>query len=345
MDAVIQRTAYEMTPKRRFLSAMFGGRVDRPAVASATSVANAEQQEALGAFFPDAQQDGELMARLASGAYSILGYDCINPVFSVLAEAAALGCEVAWGDKLNMPINRTSPWQKPEDVNIPTDFLKRPTTKAVLDAIRILREKHGDRVAVQGKVMGPWTLAYHMHGTQNFLIKTITEPDTVRGFLDRLKEITVLFGQAQIAAGADSLCLADHATGDLVSAKMYRDFLLPYHQELAQRLGCPIALHICGNTLDRLDYICQTGFDCFHYDSKVDAVAAVTKVSGRISLMGGINNPEVLLKGKPEQVAEKARYVMQAGVQIVGPECAIPLATPTANLQEIARVVRMEARA
>jgi len=332
-----------MTPKRRFLSAMFGGRVDRPAVASATSVTNAEQQEALGAFFPDAQQDGELMARLASGTYEILGYDCINPVFSVLAEAAALGCEVAWGDKLNMPINRTSPWQKPEDVHVPADFLTRLTTKAVLDAIRILRQKYGDHVAIQGKVMGPWTLAYHMHGTQNFLIKTIIEPDTVRGFLDRLKEITVLFGQAQIAAGADSLCLADHATGDLVSAKMYRDFLLPYHQELSLRLGCPIALHICGNTLDRLDYICQTGFDCFHIDTKVDANAAMAKVNGRISLMGGVNNPEILLKGTPEQVAESTRYAMHAGMQILGPECAIPLATPTANLKEIARVVRAEA--
>jgi [methyl-Co(III) methanol-specific corrinoid protein]:coenzyme M methyltransferase len=196
-----------------------------------------------------------------------------------------------------------------------------------------------------GKVMGPWTLAYHMHGTQNFLLETILDPAKVRRFLDRLKEITVIFAKAQIEAGADALCLADHATGDLVSAKMYRDFLLPYHQELTQRIGCPMALHICGDTLDRLEYICQSGFHCFHFDSKVDAKAAMAKVDGRISLMGNLNNPAVLLQGTPAEVAERTRYAMEAGVQIIGPECAIPLLTPTANLQEIARVVKGESPA
>ncbi len=336
------KTAYPMTPKRRFLSALFGGRVDRPAVASATSVVNLGQEELLEAYFPEAQYNGETMARLASGSYEILGYDCVNPVFSVLAEAAALGCEVQWGDKTNMPINRTSPWKEPEDVRIPADFLDKPTTKAVLDAIRILRRKYGQHVAIQGKVMGPWTLAYHMHGTQNFLMETITAPHKVRAFLERLQEISVVFGKAQIEAGADSLCLADHATGDLVSGKMYRDFLLPYHQKLTLRLGCPMVLHICGDTLDRIDYICDSGFDCFHFDSKVDARAAMTKVNGRISLMGNINNPAILLNGTPEQVAERTRYAMEAGVQIIGPECAIPLQTPLENLKTIARVVRGE---
>ena len=183
-----------------------------------------EQEETLGAYFPEAQSNAEIMARLAAGAYDMLGYDCINPVFSVLAEAAALGREVTWGDKKNMPINRTSPWRETKDVKIPADFLEKPTTKAVLDAIRILRRKYGDHVAIQGKVMGPWTLAYQMHGAQDFLTETITAPSKVRSFLDRLQEITVLFGKAQIEAGADSLCLADHATGDLAVARCIPTF-------------------------------------------------------------------------------------------------------------------------
>jgi len=68
----------------------------------------------------------------------------------------------------------------------------------------------------------------------------------------------------------------------------------------------------------------------------------MTKVNGRISLMGNINNPAILLNGTPEQVAERTLYVMEAGVQIIGPECAIPLQTPLENLETIARVVRGE---
>ena len=333
------RTTYEMTPKRRFLAGMLGGRVDRPPVASATSVANVEQMEMTGAFFPDVHLDGEKMARLAAGAHHILGYDAIMPYFSVQAEAAALGCEVDWGDVENMPVARSPLWSDPEECSVPDDFLEKPSTRAVLDAIGILRHTYGHQVAIIGKVMGPWTLSYHVHGVQDFLMETIIDPDRVRGFLDRLKEVTVLFGVAQIRAGADVLCLADHATGDLVSPKMYRDFLLPYHKELTQRIGCPIVLHICGNTLDRMGYICEAGFDCFHFDSKVDAQDAVREIDGRISLMGDVNNPDVLLNGTPDRVAEQTRYALQAGVEIIGPECAIPLRTPLENLKTIARVV------
>jgi len=230
-----------------------------------------------------------------------------------------------------MPVEHKHPWHEPEEVKIPTDFLERPSTKAVLDAIRILRNEYGERVAIVGKVMGPWTLAYHTHGTQDFLMKTILEPNKIHRFLDRLKEITLLFGTAQIHAGADVLCLADHATGDLVSPRAYRDFLLPYHQGLAQKLGCPTVLHICGNTYDRLDDICLSGFDAFHFDSKVDAKLAVDKVAGRISLIGNINNPQILLNATPEEVEEKTRATIMAGVNIVGPECAIPLQTPLEN--------------
>ncbi len=332
-------TAYRMTPKRRFLAGILGGRVDRPPVGSVTSVANVEQMQLTGAFFPDVHLDGEKTARLAAGAHEILGYDAIMPYFSVQAEAAALGCVMSWGDIENMPVNRSSPWSEPDQVQIPRDFLQRPSIKAVLDAIRILRSRYGEHVAIVGKVMGPWTLSYHMHGLQDFLMETITEPDKVRRFLDRLKEVTVLFATAQIEAGADVICLADHATGDLVSAKMYRDFLLPIHQELTQRIGCPIVLHICGKTLSRMGYICESGFDCFHFDSKVDAFDAVKEIGGRISLMGNVNNPETLLRGTPEQVAEKARYALEAGVQVIGPECAIPLQTPLENLKAITRAV------
>jgi [methyl-Co(III) methanol-specific corrinoid protein]:coenzyme M methyltransferase len=279
------------------------------------------------------------MARLAAGAHDILGYDAIMPYFSVQAEAAALGCEVDWGDIETMPVERSHPWSDPEQVEVPEDFLEKPSIKAVLDAIRILRVTYGHRVAIVGKVMGPWTLSYHVHGIQDFLLETITEPDEVRGFLDRLKEVSVLFGVAQIQAGADVLCLADHATGDLVGPWTYRDFLLPYHQELTQRIGCPMVLHICGNTLDRMGYICVSGFDCFHFDSKVDAREAVKQVDGKISLMGNVNNPEILLNGTPEQVARQSRYALEAGVQVIGPECAVPLRTPIENLKAITLAV------
>ena len=114
-----------MSPKRRFLSALFGGRVDRTPVGNPTSIATVELMEATGAFFPDAHLDPEKMAMLAAAGHDLLGYDTIAPVFSVQQEAAAMGCEVDWGDPTNMPANITSPYQDPEAISIPLDFLER----------------------------------------------------------------------------------------------------------------------------------------------------------------------------------------------------------------------------
>jgi uroporphyrinogen-III decarboxylase len=88
-----------------------------------------------------------------------------------------------------------------------------------------------------------------------------------------------------------------------------------------------------------MDHICEAGFDCFHFDSKVDARDAVAKIAGWMSLMGNVNNPEALLNGTPEEVAALTRYAVEAGVNVVGPECAIPLRTPLGNLRAIAGAV------
>ena len=100
---------------------------------------------------------------------------------------------------------------------------------------------------------------------------------------------------------------------------MYRDFLQPIHLELTNAFACPVILHICGNTFDRIPYIAQAGFAAFHFDSKVDAKDAV-RAAGRMPLVGNVNNPETLLRGTPVSVEAEARYAIEAGVRVMGPE-------------------------
>jgi uroporphyrinogen-III decarboxylase len=44
---------------------------------------------------------------------------------------------------------------------------------------------------------------------------------------------------------------------------------------------------------------CMERSGAFHFDSKVAARTATGIVRGRISLVGNVNNPEVLLRGTP----------------------------------------------
>jgi [methyl-Co(III) methanol-specific corrinoid protein]:coenzyme M methyltransferase len=54
-----------------------------------------------------------------------------------------------------------------------------------------------------------------------------------------------------------------------------------------------------------------------------------------MSLVGNINNPTTLLRGTPEDVRQQVRYSVAAGVDIIAPECAVPLQTPLRNLRAI----------
>jgi len=162
----------------------------------------------------------------------------------------------------------------------------------------------------------------------------------VRRAMEALKEVTVQFANAQIDAGADALCLADHATRDLCSPAAYREFLQDIHRELVDRIRCPLILHICGDTSDRIPYIRETGLPCFHFDSKVPAPTARVLAGERLSLMGGTSNLDVIRRGTHEQIVRDVREKLAAGVDIIGPECAVPLDAPCANMKLLADAAR-----
>lgn len=335
------KIAGPMNSRQRVLAALRREPVDRTPVCNPTSVATVELMDLVDAPFPEANRVPELMARLAATSYTELGFDTIMPVFSIIQESSALGCKLQWEQKDNWPTVRMREpiYEDVDDIKIPADFLIHPDTQCVIRAIKILRKEFGNEVAIIGKTMGPWSLAYHCFGVEPFLLMSLDNPGKTKICLDRLKEATVQFGLAQIEAGADALTLPDHATGDLVSGEYYDRYLKDLHIEFTERLPIPLILHICGKTEDRMDFIAQTGVAAFHYDSKNDPVESMRIMRNRTALVGNINNPETLFSKGPEDVRLEVIKNLAAGVQLVGPECAIPLQTALENLKEIPRAV------
>ena len=324
--------------RTRFLDAICRKQVPGvTAYGSGTSIVCQELMSAnANAWFPKTHLDAEKMAVLAICGHTVLGFDVVMPLFSVCHEAAAIGCNVNWGGPNAMPESGKPIFRDLDDIRIPADFLHHPGCAVPLKAISLLKQRLGDDAAVCGKVFGSWTQGYHYFGVENFLIGTIDDPDRTRQILDRLVPVTLQFAAAQIEAGADCILLADHATRDLCSPRMYEQFLMPLHRRLADEIKAPVILHICGNTSDRIGMIAQTGLACFHWDTKTGSSADVRHLAGeRLALMGGISNFK-LLHGTPEEIADDSQASAAAGIDVVGPECAIPLATPLANLKAIA---------
>jgi len=324
----------EMSKKERVLAALNRQDVDRTPVANPTSVATVEMMDLVDAPFPEACRSAELNAKLAATEISQFDFDSIAPYFSIIQESSAIGCEMQWEQKDNWPTVRMSNpiWKTASDVKVPANFLDHPDVKVITDSIRILKKEFGDEVPIIGKTMGPWTLAYHVFGVETFLLGSVDNPDETAEALEKLCEFTYLFGEAQIDAGADVLTVPDHATGDLVSGQYYQKFLQDIHTEMAERFSVPLILHICGRTVDRMPFIAETGMHAFHFDSKNSPQEAMDAVSDKIALVGNINNPETLYSKDTEDVKKEVFECLNAGVQLIAPECAIPLKTKAENL-------------
>jgi len=324
------------------ISKIFQGlKTDRAAVVNLTSVLTLDSLNALGLKCPDVHLDAEKMAAAAAAAHELCGFDSVMPKFSIVHSAAAFGAEVDWRSGDFMPVIVKNPISDPEQFVMPDDFLERLETKVVLDAIRLLKQRYGDAVAVAGKVFGPWTTAYNMVGTEKFLMGTILEPEKTRRYLEVFKDAGIRFAEAQFEAGADMMLWCDHASGDLCSPAAYAKFLLPVHQRIFQTLfkkSGPIILHACGRTLDRIKYFAEAGFDAFHFDSLNDTRQLLKEAGGKLHLTGGLSN-KTLLWGTPADVEREVHNLLDAGIRLISPECAIPMKVPNANLAAIGRAV------
>lgn len=320
-----------MTSRERVMNALHRREVDIAPVANPNSIVTREMQDKVGAYFPEAHHNAEVMTELALAGRTICGYDAVFPVYGAgTQEAGALGVKIDWGDPDNLPAILGHKWSDPDEIEVPDDFLDRLEISTVLDSIRMLRQEVGDEVAVFGKAYGPWSLAYHFFGIERFMMDTFADPPKVHAILDRLKEFTITFGKAQIEAGADALNVCEHITADLIRPEAVSTFLLHVDQQIKAELPVPIILHCCGKTMDRIELFNQTGFECFNFESANDAFELREKAT--ISLCGNINNPNTILSGTPEDVEREVFYALDAGIELLAPECAAPVNGKLANV-------------
>jgi len=332
----------QMTAKERFFSCLNNKDVDRLPVINPTSIATKESCDLLGIKFNEVHLDSDKTAALAAIGYEKLGFDSVMPYFGVMMEAAAFGGDINWGTDVTFPTQKGSIFEDPEEFNMPDNFLGLPPIKTIIDSIKLLRKQLGGDALIIGKVMGPWTLSYHLHGLEDFIVETITEPDMVHEFLARFKEISIKFAQAQFDAGADVVTLADHATADLISPSSYKEFLLPVHKEINEIFkDKPLILHCCGNTTDRISLFAEAGFPLFHFDSK-NKIDLALKSASDMKLTGCVNNADVLLNGTTDTVRKQVEEIIDRGVKFISPECAVPLKVKNENLKQINKTIALK---
>ncbi len=272
--------------------------------------------------------------------------DIVQAISDPYREASDLGLDVEWPED-SLPIRRAILLQAPEDearlkLVAPEDG-RRMSDR--LEGVRLLRAHVGDDVPVMGWVEGAFALASVLRGDTNLLLDIHDRPEWLKGLLDRLVEVGVAFARAQVAAGAHVVGLGD-SMGSLVSPRQYREFVLPYEQQVfaaVKDAGAIPRLHICGSTSHIVADMARSGAAIVDLDWMVDLGRAAEVLGAEGAAPCGNFDPvSVMLRGTPDDVAAAVR----AGAAAGGPRlfsaagCEVPDGTPDANSLAHARALR-----
>ena len=191
----------------------------------------------------------------------------------------------------------------------------------VIDAVALIRRELAGRVPLIGFAGSPWTVATYMvegGGSKTFgLIKRMMyeSPQVLHRLLDVLARSTILYLNAQIAAGAQAVMVFDTWGGVLTPAQ-YEEFSLRYMAQVVGELtrksgGCrvPNIVFTKGGGA-WLGKIAAIGCDAVGVDWTTDLAAAREAVGGRVALQGNLD-PSALF-APPEALRAETRRVLDS---------------------------------
>jgi len=193
--------------------------------------------------------------------------------------------------------------------------------KYVIDAVALIRRELGGRVPLIGFAGSPWTVGTYMvegGSSKGFgLIKRMMyqSPQELHRLLAVLTRATILYLNAQIAAGAQAVMVFDTWGGVLTPAQ-YREFSLHYMAEIiaaltreadGRRVPNIVFTKGAGAQLARIAAI---GCDAVGVDWTTDLAAAREAVEGRVALQGNLD--PAALYAPPDTLRAEARRVLES---------------------------------
>ncbi|MFB3894237.1 MAG: MtaA/CmuA family methyltransferase [Phycisphaerae bacterium] len=329
-----------MDSRERFMAALKGQKPDRTPLAHVSALTTVELQESTGCAMPAVHGDPEALARLGAANHDVLGFDAVSFIINYFSEPAALGCQIDYGDsKETLPVYTSHPWRTPDDAKAPDDLLDREPISTYLAMLRIAKRRYGDRMAILGKVMGPFSMALVMHGLEDLMTGLIDEPAKIRHFVERAADILIRCANAQFEAGIDALAIGEGGAGaNMLSPAMYEELLMPIHQRMVRAIGGPTIMHICGDITPRVASMGKIGLTCFNFDWAIKPSVMKQSAAGKFAIMGNVNTADLMNAG-PDVIRAQVRDCLAAGVDIISPGCAVSPKCPNRNFKAMANTI------
>jgi len=234
-----------------------------------------------------------------------------------IPDAMGLGLYFAAGEgpKFSKPV-RTRADVDALPIPDPADKLRYVT-----DAVSLIRKELDGRVPLIGFSGSPWTLATYMiegGGSKDFAkVKGMlfSDPDSLHELLKRTAQSVILYLNAQVEAGAQSLMIFD-TWGGVLSPANYQTFSLQYMQMIVDGLTrqadgrkVPVVL-FTKNGGQWLDLMADTGCDGLGVDWTTNLADARQRTGDRVALQGNLD-PSVLY-GSAETIETEVQRVLDS---------------------------------
>jgi uroporphyrinogen decarboxylase len=190
----------------------------------------------------------------------------------------------------------------------------------VTDAVTLIRNELGGLVPLIGFSGSPWTLATYMieggsskdyHHSKGMLY---SDPKSLHKILDIIARSVVVYLNAQIVAGAQSVMIFD-TWGGVLSPPAYEEFSLRYMQQIVEQLHrnyagqqIPVTLFTKGGG-QWIEKTAATGCDAVGLDWTISIDEARQRVGNQVALQGNLD-PNVLY-AEPEVIRSQVKQLIE----------------------------------
>jgi len=192
---------------------------------------------------------------------------------------------------------------------------------------------------------GPLAIAAHLLGMTEFLLATKLDPPNCHRLLDRTTDLCIAWLEAQLRRMEEpvAILLLDDLLG-MIGPEDASTFALPRVKRIFDRFeGMIKILHNDTPNPNVFPGLATTGMDVFNFSHATDPGRARELLGPDIVLMGNLPPLDLLVWGKPEEVRQATRRILDrledVGPLLVSPGGGVSPGTPIENLQAMADVV------
>lgn len=301
--------------------------------------------ETRGLLFHTLHHDANQMAHAAAAAHELYGWQAANLPTDLIVEAEALGAQIDFREDMPEPmwslVSEPLYWS-PAEVKLPRgDFAQRGRVPLVCEAIRKLKARVGDEIAVGAWIAGPFTVGLYTVDYDTFLLDVKRAPDKVAYALDVFTDVLSSVAGAYRNAGADFITI--HEMGgspSVVGPSHFETLLLPRLQRLVAGIDAPTILSVCGNTNNAMELLAASGASALHVDQTNDLARSREILGSSAVLLGNIDPVATIANGTPDSIRAAVERAVRGGASAVTPGCDLYLATPEENMRAFVEATR-----